>query len=175
MNATQEEVWRSVVGYEGLYEVSNLGRVRSLDRIVPYIDGRTRLATGIILQQTTTPNGRCQVSLGLGSQHKHEVHVLVAAGFLGPRPRGMEVCHNNGSPTDNRLANLRYDTPSGNQRDKRKHGTDHNANKAECPAGHEYTPENTYLRTTKQGHSQRNCRTCKRDAHRKARANGATW
>lgn len=52
------------------------------------------------------------------------VHRLVAAAFIGPRDIRWEVCHENGIKTDNRLANLRYDTRTGNQRDRFKHGTD---------------------------------------------------
>lgn len=51
------------------------------------------------------------------------VHVLVLKNFIGPRPRGMLACHNDGNPANNNLTNLRWDTPSGNCADKRKHGT----------------------------------------------------
>jgi hypothetical protein len=51
------------------------------------------------------------------------VHSLVGEAFLGPRPAGLVICHNNGTPTDNRSANLRYDTQTSNQHDRRIHGT----------------------------------------------------
>ncbi len=51
------------------------------------------------------------------------VHVLVMTLFVGERPEGMEVCHQNGDPTDARLVNLRWDTHSGNTEDARRHGT----------------------------------------------------
>lgn len=51
------------------------------------------------------------------------VHVLMMEAFVGPRPPGHYVCHNNGDPADNRLENLRYDTPKGNSADASRHGT----------------------------------------------------
>lgn len=58
-----------------------------------------------------------------GRQYSRKVHVLVALAFLGPRPEGHDVCHNNGNPADNRVENLRYDTRSANLRDAVRHGT----------------------------------------------------
>src|SRR3546814_12305779 len=51
------------------------------------------------------------------------VHDLVTEAFIGPKPRGLEVCHNNGTRNDNRLVNLRYDTRSANAMDRHLHGT----------------------------------------------------
>lgn len=53
----------------------------------------------------------------------YAIHRLVLETFVGPCPPGMYVCHNNGNPKDNRLENLRYDTPAGNSADMVKHGT----------------------------------------------------
>jgi hypothetical protein len=53
----------------------------------------------------------------------YSVHHLVLETFVGPRPAGMHACHNNGIPHDNRLENLRYDTPAGNSADQKRHGT----------------------------------------------------
>jgi len=110
------ENWRPVVGYEGLYEVSDLGRVKSLGR--PGWPGR-------IFAKTVSPTvGYIQASLSrCGKAKLFMVHSLVLAAFVGPRPRGMEACHNNGVRTDCSLANLRYDTRRGNNADKWKHGT----------------------------------------------------
>ncbi|WP_341702630.1 HNH endonuclease [Ferrovibrio sp.] len=51
------------------------------------------------------------------SKKKRLVHQLVIEAFVGPRPDGLEVCHGNGIKDDNRLENLRYDTPAGNRAD----------------------------------------------------------
>ncbi|RUU22663.1 HNH endonuclease [Mesorhizobium sp. M7A.F.Ca.AU.002.06.1.1] len=52
------------------------------------------------------------------------VHLLVLEAFVGPRPDGLEGCHNDGNPDNNRLDNLRWDTPESNQADRIAHGTD---------------------------------------------------
>src|SRR3546814_4878852 len=60
------------------------------------------------------------------------VHDLVTEAFIGPKPRGLEVCHNNGTRNDNRLVNLRYDTRSANAMDRHLHGTLPNIRGEEC-------------------------------------------
>lgn len=157
------ETWRPVVGYEGQYEVSDQGRVRSLDRFLVYSwRGKPceRFYPGKMLSLQVGSNGYPHVMLrGVTTN----VHRIVTAAFYGPRPDGLVCCHNNGDPTDNRLENLRYDTQSENQHDRRKHGTDPSLFITHCPQGHEYTPENT---GSNQGH--RRCATChrKREADR---------
>lgn len=113
------ERWVAVVGYVGLYSVSDWGRVRSEDRI----GGRGRKYKGRILKPGTH-KGRLLVALCKdGTPHTFEVHRLVATCFLGPRPDGQEVCHNDGNGLNNHLTNLRYDTHAGNEADKVDHGT----------------------------------------------------
>jgi hypothetical protein len=58
-----------------------------------------------------------------GKLHWRSVHRLVLEAFVGPCPPGMQACHANGDRLDNRLANLRWDTPQANCQDKRRHGT----------------------------------------------------
>ena len=88
------------------------------------------------------------------------VHSLVAESFIGPRPEGMEVCHNDGDPTNNHLDNLRYGTSSGNELDKVRHGTHYNAAKTHCPLGHELFTENIPTSIAKLG--RRQCLACVR-------------
>lgn len=154
------EKWLPVVGFEGSYEVSDMGRVRSLDRFVTYIHPRSgrpsrRFFTGVVLNPPIGGNGRPHVIL---RRRTRQVHRLVAEAFLGPVPEGMEVCHNNGDMLDNRAVNLRYGTHSENLRDRVKHGTDPEARKTHCPQGHEYSPENTGRNS-----SGRRCLTCHRE------------
>ena len=105
------ETWKAVPGYEGLYEVSDQGRVRSFAR---YKSGR-------ILRPGRMPQGHMSVALGRGNSQC--VHKLVLLTFVGPAPDRHECCHNNGDPSDNRLENLRWGTRSENIRDAVRHGT----------------------------------------------------
>jgi len=119
------EVWRSVPEYEGLYEVSDLGRVRSLDRTRLDKHGRAFTLRGV-LKKAPLRKGSLYRMVVLSRDGKPKaklVHRLVLSAFVGPCPDGMEGCHNNGDPGDNTLSNLRWDTRSANMQDKHKHGT----------------------------------------------------
>lgn len=122
------EVWKPVVGFEGLYEVSDQGRVRSLDRVLwvrnPWGRIGPRRYRGRIIRPGPHQGGYLAIHLNREGEVKSTTaHVLVAQAFIGPRPPGMEVCHNDGDKKNCARSNLRYDTPSGNNRDKEKHGT----------------------------------------------------
>jgi len=118
-----KERWRSVVGFEGIYEVSNLGRVRSLDRNVVYVSGRTQAWRGQILKPTPSGNGYLAVELCRnGTGKTTNIHTIVAASFLGPRPPNKQVAHRDGDKENPRLSNLRYATCLENQADKIHHG-----------------------------------------------------
>lgn len=154
------EIWRSVVGYEGMYEVSDLGRVRGLDRI----DAAGRRRQGMVLRpSSTSSSGHLAVNLCRDGRHKsRRIHQLVAEAFLGPTPDGMEVCHNNGMAGDSRLANLRWGTHQENAMDAVRHGTHHLALLTACKRGHPFDEENTY-----RANGRRGCRTCRREAVRR--------
>lgn len=152
---TPTEEWRAVVGYEGLYEVSDQGRVRSLPRLVYSGGGRYRRHPMTVL--TVYRGNYSKVRLKVdGRGATKNVHALVAAAFLGPRPDGMEVCHNNGRHHDNRSSNLRYDTHAANQLDQVAHGTHFEARRLRCAQGHPFSPENTLQRSD----GGRRCKTC---------------
>jgi hypothetical protein len=107
------ERWLPVVRYEGLYEVSDLGRVRSMDRAIPF-KGTTRLYPGRLMRIT---NNRGYLSVRLSRESKGSVfgiHRLVMAAFVGPCPDGMIVCHGPRGALDNRLCNLSYGTRKKN-------------------------------------------------------------
>jgi len=111
---------RPIPGYEGLYSVTNDGRVWSEPRITPH----GHRWKGRWLKATLGANGRLHVILyHNGSRACPDVNCLVLSAFVGPRPVGLECCHNNGNPTDNRLENLRWDTASANALDAVRHGT----------------------------------------------------
>lgn len=110
------EKWKPVLGYEGKYEVSNLGRVRSLTRFVRCCHGAYRTTPGRILKPGCM-NRFGHVSVALGKGNSRCVHTLVLEAFVGPRPDGFDACHKNGVGGDNRLVNLRWASRSDNNRD----------------------------------------------------------
>lgn len=119
---TNTEVWKPVTGFEGFYEVSSLGRVRSWKKSGP---GTSRANKPKILACSGHPDGYkvLQMHGPNGTIRAEYVHRLVAEHFLGEIPAGYLVCHRNGDPTDNRASNLRIDTAVSNSADKVKHGT----------------------------------------------------
>lgn len=117
-----EEVWRDIPGYEGRYQVSNLGQVKSL----PHRVQRRNVLTGgmsnalipeKILKPQVQKSGHLEVKLGTHHPKHHRIHRLVMLAFCGPCPPGMEVCHNDSNPANNQLGNLRYDTRLSNRLD----------------------------------------------------------
>ena len=156
------EQWKPVNGYEGIYEVSSHGRVRSVDRTVTRSDGKVHRYKGKVLSAGLSKRGGYPlVSLyAQGKNQSHYVHSLVAETFIGSRPEGTHVCHYDGDPTNNHVDNLRYGTPSDNELDKVRHGTHYNAAKTHCPLGHELFAENIPPRIAKLG--RRQCLACVR-------------
>lgn len=100
------EIWKDILGYEGLYQVSNLGRVRSLDRTVKYENGLSKFRKGKLIKQQLSKWGYCQCPLNNKGMKLKSVHRLVYEAFNGPIPKGMQINHINEIKTDNRLENL---------------------------------------------------------------------
>lgn len=119
------EQWRPVLGYEGLYDVSDQGQVRSLACTL-IGKGRWGKATYHKKEMILTPIQKQRylvVSLHKDFvKRQYHIHRLVMAAFIGPLPEGMVTRHLNGNELDNRLANLTYGTPRENEDDKIRHG-----------------------------------------------------
>ena len=100
-----EEIWKDIIGYEGLYQVSSLGRVRSLDRY----DERNCFRKGKVLSPGIKPDGYLVVVLSCNGKHKTiKVHRLVAQAFI-PNPDGLpQVNHKNEDKSNNRVENLEW-------------------------------------------------------------------
>lgn len=118
------ETWRPLVGYEGLYEVSNYGRFRNSKRMK--------------LKKTTPDKfGYHQVRLSKdGIPATKLAHRLVLETFVGPCPDGMETRHLDGDPANNKVNNLAWGTIEENRRDTVKHGNHPSQKKETCPRGH---------------------------------------
>lgn len=115
------ERWLPIAGHDG-YEVSDLGRVRSVDRTVVDKIGRSRFHRGRVLNFGTLGKGYVAVRLGW-RQPLMYVHRLVLEAFVGPCPPQNECLHGPGGPADNRLTNLRWGTRSENSFDALRDGT----------------------------------------------------
>lgn len=160
---TYSERWRAVPGWEGKYEVSDHGNVRSVERTVIRRDGKPYPVKGRVFSIRLGSAGYPQVLLR-DKEKKRQAHnhVLVLEAFVGPRPKGHQACHWDDDKTNNHLSNLRWGTPSENAKDSIRNGTNRYSGRTHCNHGHELTPENTYL----QGNS-RTCKTCRRATDRK--------
>lgn len=111
------EVWKDVKGYEGLYQVSNLGRVRSLDRIVSRNKRGSFLLRGKLASFYTDKDGYLGIGLTKNKkQTSYRAHRIVTDVFV-PNPHNKpEVNHINGIKHDNRAVNLEWSTSSENQK-----------------------------------------------------------
>jgi hypothetical protein len=120
------EQWRPVLGMEGLYEVSDLGRVKSL-------------RSGQIIALNKQPAGYMIIHFyNRGAHEARYVHRVVLETFVGPQPPGMETLHLNNTRDDNRLVNLRWGSKEENERHKEIHGT--RLRGEDCPQA-KLTPE----------------------------------
>jgi hypothetical protein len=110
------ELWLPVVGYEGYYEVSNIGRVRSVDRKVIYADGRIFMYQGKVLSYNVNKiNGALMVHLYKNAKRMaYTVHRLVLSAFSPTCDSTLEVNHKNGNRADNSVDNLEWCTRKEN-------------------------------------------------------------
>ena len=113
----EKEIWKPVVGYEGFYEVSNLGRVRSLDRKFKTRQGRIISVKGQpIKADPSKRSGYVQVHLSNnGDRRTYQLHRVVAKSFVENPENKPEINHKDGIKTNNRADNLEWVTPSENQ------------------------------------------------------------
>jgi hypothetical protein len=113
---SKTEIWKDIPGYEGAYQASDLGRIRSLSRRVRSRH-KTRVFKGRVLKQMPQQNGYTHVELSINQNKKRtSVHSLVIWAFMGYKTKVGTVCidHINNNKKDNRLCNLRIITQREN-------------------------------------------------------------
>lgn len=110
------EIWKNILGYEDLYEVSDLGRIRSKDHEVPCRNGKSRLVRGTVRKPQYNRKGYMIVVLSKENKLKtFTVHQLVAQAFIPGFQKGGEINHKDGNPANPQLINLEVSDPSLNQ------------------------------------------------------------
>ena len=120
------EIWKPIENYETFYEVSNLGRIRSVSRHVTDKLGRTRFLEGRIIKPGGVVEGRKYLMVCLcknGKMSSVTVHTAVAKAHVPGRKPGLEVRHLDGDASNNWATNLAWGTKKQNMKDKVLHGT----------------------------------------------------
>lgn len=161
--------WLAIPTFEGLYEASDLGFIRSLDRKILTARGWYQTYPGRILAQIPAGRpgkpARLWVALSRENVTRHySVHRLVLITFTGACPPGMMGCHNDGNFRNNAHSNLEWKTASDNMLDSVAHGTHHEARKSHCNLSHLLAWPNLVRSKLEKG--RRACRACTNAAYR---------
>lgn len=146
MEKPTQDRWVPIPGYEGTYEISERGSVRSLTRIVAVPPGRSRRAHGRVLAVHIDKRGYPGVNLWRDGKGKFVlIHRLLLLAFVRPPESGEECRHLDGNPANHSLDNLAWGTPSQNILDQVRHGTHNHSSATHCPRGHPYDEANTRI------------------------------
>lgn len=108
------EIWKDVVGYEGKYQVSSFGNVKSLSRLVPNSRGGFKTIPTKILKPGMGTSGYLGVNLADSGSKTYMIHRLVTIAFISNEENKEYVNHKDGIKTNNHISNLEWTTPSEN-------------------------------------------------------------
>jgi hypothetical protein len=153
------EAWLPIAGFGGVYEVSNLGRVRSPRGVLKATPASTGYPTAMLYLD--------------GVRHPRTVHSLVLEAFIGARPEGAVARHLDGSRANNHVDNLQWGTPRENVLDTIRHGRHRGASKTHCDWGHPFNEKNTRIGRNGTRHCRECCRLRSREA--RGRKRGEVW
>lgn len=167
-----KDFWKPIPTFEGYYEASKDGRIRSVERTLISKAGKRRTYPGRELKQFTNRGGYKRVELSKdGERFQYGVHRLVTMAHLElpDNYKGLVVRHLDHLRTNNNYENLAWGTHQDNSNDSKEagrlKGTNQNAPKVACPKGHKY--DYTYP------DGRRDCRTCRNESIRRHRARKA--
>ncbi len=119
---TKTEIWKDIEGFEGIYQVSNFGRVRSVTRYVPCRNGFPRIEESRIMKQQLNAAGYWEVSLRIDNKKntRWKVHRLVGKAFVPDYFEGAQINHKDENPKNNNADNLEWCTPKYNSNYKNR-------------------------------------------------------
>lgn len=118
-----KEVWKDIKGYEGLYQVSNLGNIKSFDRKVLYNNGKLHYHKGRMIKKRKKQNGYLSISVCKNGVEIHKsVHRIVAEAFIKNPNNYPQVLHKNNIRNDNMVSNLKWGTQKHNMEQASKSG-----------------------------------------------------
>ena len=129
-----KEIWKDIAGYEGLYQASDKGRIRSLSHYAKNnVNGGQRMTKGRVLTPYKLPSGYLMVKLSKSEARKKiSVHRLIALTFIDNKNNLPEVNHKDGDKSNNSIENLEWVSRKENQNHMYDHGLNKKAKPVEC-------------------------------------------
>lgn len=118
--------WKDICGYEGIYQLTKYGQVKSLSRTIIRSNGKLLRLKGQIIKHHLNRGYPAVTLTNCCMQRIHKIHRLLLIYFVCDCPVGMEACHKNDNKLDYSMKNLLWDTRSANQEDRVRNGLNHN-------------------------------------------------
>lgn len=159
-----QENWKEIPGWEGYYEVSDTGKIRSRDRVIKSVTGQSYVVKGQPMKLHLSDGGYLWTyGSKFGVQKRIWVHRAVLEAFKEKRPNGMVAMHIDNNPLNNRLENLMWGTQKMNICQSVRDGRQANVRKKKCLRGHEFHDWNLVAFALRKG--KRSCLACYKVTH----------